>query len=57
MKYSKWIDKAFYIRNNADYIDFYIATKEDALEQIQHAEEFVRFVQNYLKSKYEFYES
>lgn len=32
-KYSKIVQNAFQIRNNCDYADFYIASKEDAEEQ------------------------
>lgn len=38
------------IRNKSDYNDFYIASKEDAVEQVRNAEEFVRVVDEYIKN-------
>lgn len=32
VKYSKYISQAFQIRNNTDYADFYIVSREDAKE-------------------------
>ena len=37
----------------SDYKDFYIATKEDAEQQIQNAEQFLEMVKNYLSMKME----
>jgi len=39
------------IRHKSDYDTFYIASKEDALEQINVAEEVVKLVKNYLLEK------
>jgi uncharacterized protein (UPF0332 family) len=39
------------IRHASDYDDFYIATKKEAKQQIDVAEEFVRMVENYCKDK------
>jgi len=39
------------IRHKSDYDTFYIASKEDAVEQINVAEEVVKLVKNYLLEK------
>ena len=38
------------IRHKSDYDDFYIASKEEAKEQIEVAEEIVRLASEYLKN-------
>ena len=50
---SKIIDKAFKIRENADYQDFYVISKNDTEEQIQNAEEFIDSIQKYLISRWD----
>lgn len=47
-KYSKYISSAFQIRNNCDYDDFFIVSKEDAVEQYAHACELYRAVKDFL---------
>ena len=37
VKYSRYISEAFQIRNNTDYADFYIVSREDAEEQYERA--------------------
>lgn len=49
-KYSKFISQAFQIRNNTDYADFYIVSKEDAIEQYKRAVEFYNVIKEYLKT-------
>ena len=39
------------IRHASDYDDFYIATKEEADEQIAIAEEFIQMVEDYCKKQ------
>lgn len=51
VKYSKYIQTAFQIRNICDYDDFYIASKQDAKEQIERAKEFLEVVKRYLETK------
>lgn len=41
-KYSKYLQAAFQIRNNCDYSDFFIVSREDAEEQYQHALEMLK---------------
>ena len=40
VKYSRYISEAFQIRNNTDYADFYIVSREDAEEQYERAVDF-----------------
>ena len=49
VKYSKYLSQAFQIRNNTDYADFFIVSREDANEQYERAEEFYNVVAEYLK--------
>lgn len=48
VKYSKYLSKAFQIRNNADYNDFYIASKQDADTQYKRAKEFHEAIFDYI---------
>ena len=50
MKYSKYISQAFQIRNNTDYADFFIVSREDAKEQYERAEEFYAVIEEHLKN-------
>ena len=47
-KYSTYISLAFQIRNNCDYDDFFIVSKEDAVEQYEHARELYEVIQKFL---------
>ncbi|MCM1181896.1 MAG: HEPN domain-containing protein [Roseburia sp.] len=47
-KYSKYLQSAFQIRNNCDYDDFFIVSKQDAQEQYHIAEEVCRAIEEYL---------
>lgn len=48
---SKVIKLASEKRENADYLDFFVASKEDAGTQIKGAEQFKSWVEEYLKIK------
>ncbi|MDO4469525.1 MAG: HEPN domain-containing protein [Bacillota bacterium] len=50
-KYSKYISQAFQIRNNTDYADFFLVSSQDAKEQYDRAEEFVKVVEEFLKNE------
>ena len=50
-KYSKYIQQAFQIRNSCDYDDFYIVSKQDALEQLEKAEELLMVITQYIENK------
>ena len=50
-EYSNIITTASTIRNASDYDDFYIASKEEAQEQINDATKFCEVVEEYLSSK------
>ncbi len=47
-KFSNYLQTAFQIRNNCDYDDFFIASKDDAAEQYARAEEFYITISKYL---------
>ena len=46
---SRVVQKASVMRENADYEDFFVASKTDANEQIRNAEEFLGLVEEYLE--------
>ena len=48
---SRIIRYASEMRENADYRDFFIASKEEAAEQIKNAEVFLNYTASYLISK------
>lgn len=48
---SDMIGEAFDIRNDSDYDDYYVISKEDVEEQIENAEKFYRAVEKYLREK------
>lgn len=48
VKYSKYLQSAFQIRNSCDYDDFFIASKQDAEEQYDRAVEFYYEIERYL---------
>lgn len=48
VKYSRYLQTAFQIRNSCDYDDFFIASKQDAEEQYNRATEFYKEIRNYL---------
>ena len=50
VKFSDYIGDAFEFRNDCDYEDFFIASREEAETQYQHAVEFVAAVKNYLEA-------
>lgn len=50
-KYSDYVGKAFILRNNSDYADFYVVAKPDAEMQYEHAKEFYETVKCYLEQK------
>jgi uncharacterized protein (UPF0332 family) len=47
----KIIDTAYRIREKCDYSDFYIATKDEAEEQMKKAETFLKIVENFVNEK------
>lgn len=50
VRYSRYLQAAFQIRNSCDYDDFFIASRLDAEEQYSRAEEFYKEIQNYLSA-------
>jgi len=47
----KYISQAFQIRNNTDYADFFIVSKQDAREQYERAEEFLAAVECFIDNE------
>lgn len=43
------IDGAYRIREKSDYSDFFVASREDAAVQLEHAETFVKAVEEYIR--------
>ena len=50
-RFSKYISQAFQIRNNTDYADFFLVSKQDAEEQYEKAKEFLESIERYLQSE------
>ncbi len=50
-QYSKYLQSAFQIRNNCDYDDFFIASRQDAEEQYEKAVNMLRVIREYLSSE------
>jgi uncharacterized protein (UPF0332 family) len=51
-EYSKIISKAFKIRTDSDYKDFYLVTKEETKEQLENAEKFLKRIKKYIEEFY-----
>ena len=51
-EYSKILSKAFKIRNDSDYKDFYLVTKEETKEQLENAEKFLKRIKEYIEEVY-----
>ena len=49
-KYSDYIGDAFRFRNNSDYADFFIVSREESETQYNHAVEFYGAIKNYLEN-------
>ena len=49
---SKMLDKAYRLRENADYKDFEIISKDMAKEQIERAETIMAMIKPYLNEKW-----
>ena len=47
-QYSKYLQNAFQIRNNCDYDDFFIASKQDAEEQYERAVAMLQVIYEWL---------
>lgn len=48
---SKIIKKASFLREKSDYEDFYIASRKDAVEQLDEAKVFLSIIEEYLRDK------
>ena len=47
-EYSRILNESFMIRNKSDYDDFYIASKEEAKNQIESAKGFIKGIKDYI---------
>ncbi len=52
-EYSKIISKAFKIRTDSDYQDFYMVSCEDTEEQLENAGKFLNRIKRYINEVYE----
>ena len=50
-KYSEMVQDAFELRQECDYEDFYVLSKEDAITQLNNANDFVGIVKKYLENQ------
>ena len=46
---SKIIKEASYLREKSDYVDFYIASKDEALKQLENAKIFLKMISEFIK--------
>ena len=46
---SKIIKEALYLREKSDYDDFYIASKDEALKQLENAKIFLQMISEFIK--------
>lgn len=46
------LTKAFYVRVDSDYKDFYLASQKEAEEQIKNAERFLNLIVDFIKQHY-----
>jgi len=52
-KYSTIVQDAFEIRQESDYEDFYVVSKEDVFIQLKNAKEFVTVVRKYINDRFQ----
>ena len=52
-EFSDIIGRAFEIRGNADYEDYYLVAKDEVAQQLSDATRFVNAIEAYLKIKYD----
>lgn len=48
-EYAKMLTTAFKFRNDSDYKDFYVITRQDAELQLENAKKFVKRIQEFLQ--------
>ncbi len=53
VEFSDVIKEAFDIRSDSDYDDFYLISKEEVVEQMNHAAAFLDVVTEYLKDRWD----
>lgn len=52
-EYSDIVGRAFYVRCNADYLDFFVISKNEVQQQLTNAEKLVAIIDKYLQIRYE----
>jgi len=50
-KFSDIIEDAFEVRNDSDYLDFYVISKDAVVAQIENAKVFLAAAEEYVKAK------
>ena len=51
VEYSKMLTTTFKIRNDSDYKDFYIVTRQDSYLQLENAKKFIPKIKEYIENK------
>lgn len=51
IRFSRIIGEAFDLRGDCDYEDFYVVTKQEVEDQIDHADDFISEVEKFIKAK------
>lgn len=49
-EFSRIVQEAFEVRQESDYEDFYVISKEDAITQYENAKKFVTAAEEYIHS-------
>ena len=49
-EHSDIIGRAFEVRNDSDYSDFYVISKEEVIQQAENAKTFIAAVEEYIKT-------
>ena len=49
-EHSDIIGRAFEVRNDSDYNDFYVVSKEEVIKQTENARTFLSAVENYIRT-------
>ena len=50
VKYNKILANAFQIRNQTDYNDFYVVSRDEAQKQLEHAIQFIDYLGKYIQN-------
>ena len=50
VEFSDMVKNAFIVRNNSDYEDFYVVSKEEVIQQAKNAKTFLKAIEEYIKT-------